>query len=350
MLKQLDAFCRLFAIKIYRVKPFIGKNMYICLPYQQAMRQKSFRYRKNMKIKSLKNNQIDYKKWDECIESSKNRLVYPYSWYLDVVSPGWEALIIGDYDYIMPLPVKKRFGFNYLIQPILTQQLGIYSAQNIHKKIVKKFRRNIFFLSYEINLNYGNYEPGLLTAPNYVLKLDAAYDEIYNNYSDNTKRNLQSAYKCSLQIKEIEDSIDFIDFIFSVNKNYRLGHKIMATELIETALQKNKIILYGVYNFQNQLITALGLLKDERRLTYLMPASSEQGKSMRAMFFLIDQIIRQYAGTGTTLDFEGSKIAGIARFYRGFGASNEPYYLMRRFRPKFLLKNKHYTKRYNRQG
>ena len=303
-----------------------------------------------MKIKSLKNNQIDYKKWDECIAKSKNRLVYPYSWYLDVVSPGWEALILGDYEYIMPLTVKNKLGINYLVQPILTQQLGVYSPQNIDAKIMKKFRRNIFFLSYEINLNYGNYEPGLLISPNYVLKLDSSYDEIFGNYSDNTKRNLQSAYKCSLQIKEIEDSIDFIDFIFSVNKNYRLAHKIMATELIEVALLNNKIVLYGVYNIQNQLITALGLLKDDRRLTYLMPASNEQGKAMRAMFFLIDQIIRKYTGTGMTLDFEGSQIPGIARFYRGFGASNEPYYLMRRFRPKFLMKNRYVAKRDNKLG
>ena len=39
------------------------------------------------------------------------------------------------------------------------------------------------------------------------------------------------------------------------------------------------------------------------------------------MFAILDHGIGKYADTGLILDFEGSEIKGIARFFAGFGAS-----------------------------
>ena len=57
-----------------------------------------------------------------------------------------------------------------------------------------------------------------------------------------------------------------------------------------------------------------------------MSASNEQGKRSRAMFALIDHIIDKYSDTGLVLDFEGSNIKGVARFFAGFGAEQHDYY------------------------
>jgi len=42
---------------------------------------------------------------------------------------------------------------------------------------------------------------------------------------------------------------------------------------------------------------------------------------------LFDSIIEEYAGQKKILDFEGSGIPGVARFFQSFGAVNEPYYV-----------------------
>jgi len=47
-----------------------------------------------------KHNQIDFERWDKVITNSQNGLVYALSWYLNIVTPGWEALIEDDYEYI----------------------------------------------------------------------------------------------------------------------------------------------------------------------------------------------------------------------------------------------------------
>jgi hypothetical protein len=43
------------------------------------------------------------------------------------------------------------------------------------------------------------------------------------------------------------------------------------------------------------------------------------------MTFLFDNVINEFAGTQVVLDFEGSNDENLARFYRGFGAK-EVYY------------------------
>jgi hypothetical protein len=55
------------------------------------------------------------------------------------------------------------------------------------------------------------------------------------------------------------------------------------------------------------------------------------------MFLLIDKLIQKESGKLLSLDFEGSRIEGIARFYSGFGATNHPYYILKRMRPSFLI-------------
>ena len=70
--------------------------------------------------------------------------------------PGWEALISENYEYIMPLPVKSKYKIPYLVQPILTQQLGIFSKNKINENIIEEFIKEIPYFSYEINLNEHN--------------------------------------------------------------------------------------------------------------------------------------------------------------------------------------------------
>ena len=39
----------------------------------------------------LKNDEIDREQWDNCIKNSSVTRPYAYSWYLDIMAPGWEG-------------------------------------------------------------------------------------------------------------------------------------------------------------------------------------------------------------------------------------------------------------------
>ena len=109
-----------------------------------------------MKILHLRHKQIDRIKWDATIAQSLCDLPYAYSWYLDVVCPMWEALATEDYAFVMPLPLKKKWGISYLIHPIWVQQLGVFSAQEVTSEIFIAFRCRIPYLVYDFNINYLN--------------------------------------------------------------------------------------------------------------------------------------------------------------------------------------------------
>ena len=85
-------------------------------------------------IKYVAQQQVDKNKWDACIERSSNGLIYGYSFYLDSMAKHWDALVLNDYEAVMPLTWNRKWGIKYLYQPPLTPQLGIFSATTISEK------------------------------------------------------------------------------------------------------------------------------------------------------------------------------------------------------------------------
>jgi len=253
------------------------------------------------------------------------------------VSPHWDALISKDYEYIMPLPVKYKYGLPYLVQPILTQQLGIFSKHTIDENLVQQFIKDLPSFSYELNLNEQNFNSSAVAYPNFILNLNQPYEQIAAQYSKNTKRNIEKSLKLDLKVKTRLELDDFLTFYYSVNKNYISAQQQIVKKLIEKGIAENAMTLYGVYSAESELIAALCILYSARRITYLLPISNHEGKVSSAMFLLIDKIIRKEALNNVIFDFEGSRIEGIARFYKGFGATDHPYFVLKRFRPSFLI-------------
>ena len=290
-----------------------------------------------MQIQHLRHSEIDFERWDVIIAQSKNQLGYAYSWYLDIVSPGWEALVSNNYEFVMPLPVKRKFGIPYIVQPILTQQLGVFSALETTHEIIQFFIKKIPYYSYEINLNEGNFNKNIIPLPNYVLNLNESYESIAKRYSKNTIRNIVKTQKEGLVLRNNLNIIDFIDFYNSVDKKFISINSGVLKKLLERAIEKKAINLMAVENKNNEIIAALCLFQTGNRLVYLLPISNHEGKKSSAMFMLVDYLIKSRAQSNLNLDFEGSLIDGIARFYKGFGAKNHPYYLLKRFRPTLLI-------------
>ncbi len=290
-----------------------------------------------MQIRHLKHHQIDYKKWDSCISESKNELIYSFSWFLDIVSPEWEALVGDDYRYVMPLPVKRKFGLKYIVQPVLTQQLGIFSTEEIEKKVIDSFIRSIPYRSYEMNLNEQNLIDKSVKCVNLILDLNESLNLIEEKINTNTHRNIAKAQKNNLFVTWNLSSTDFLDYYFQTLVSYSKPNNKITRNLIQTCISRQSAILIGAYNREMELVSALCLLKSKNRFIYLLPVSNEKGKKSSAMFLIIYDIIKKFAGSDKKLDFEGSMIDGIAGFYKGFGASEVYYSVIKRFRPRILI-------------
>lgn len=284
-------------------------------------------------IQYLKNSNIDKKKWDNCIEQSSNPLIYAMSWYLDIVCPGWDALVEDDYVMVFPLTWGRKFGISYLYQPMFTQQLGFFSAREFPSKKIDLIIQSIpdRFLVADINIwNEIDFEhTGTIVQKrnNFQMSLDNNYKDVQAAYSTNTQRNISKAKSYGLSVKEVDNKDSILKLkrenlkVILKNKHYQI-----LDQLLTLALENNYGKIFEVHNLNNELLASAFFLFTGNSLIYLLSASSQKGKDSRAMFYLVDEIIRMNAGKNIMLDFEGSEIPGLARFFSGFGAFPVYYY------------------------
>ena len=299
-----------------------------------------------MKVLHLRHNDIDRTRWDTTIACSLCDLPYAYSWYLDVVCPQWEALVTEDYAFVMPLPLKKKLGISYLIHPIWVQQLGVFSAQEVTADIFDAFRRRIPYLVYDFNINYLNSRVTCFVSSckiNLIIPYDKDIDAIRKGYNSNTKRNIAKAHKVGLTIRSVEIE-QFVALWKAENPTMRWDLHSTIQPLVEAAFSQLSTLntqlsihLLGVYK-DDQLIASLFGIQTRERFIYLIPVSNQAGKEHSAMFMLVDYILENICcPLGLTFDCEGSMIPGVARFYQGFGATEQLYASISRCRPQWLV-------------
>ena len=284
-------------------------------------------------ITYLTHQQIDKTRWDACIAQASNGLVYAWSWYLDIVHPGWEALveISGDnYLIVMPITNKQKYCIHYLCQPFFVQQLGIFSTTGVTAEMTQAFLKAIppKYRLVEIRLNEQNL---LVPAPkgfalhrNHLLDLNSNYEMLFSEYHENTKRNLKKSLKYNLQLVEGTPVQKVIE-LFRNDRGVTVKHwgdaeYARLERLVAVALSSSNAFVYGVKAIDNdEIICGAIFMVSHHRITFLFSGNSSQGKAVQAMTFLMDQVIRKYAGQPLVLDFEGSDNDDLARFYQGFG-------------------------------
>ena len=278
-------------------------------------------------------NQLDKTKWDNCIATADNSLLYARSFYLDAMAINWDALVMNDYEMVMPLTWKKKYGIHYLYQPAFTAHLGVF-GRNITADIVNDFLNSIpeKFKYWDIYFNHANHfqlkDFELYERMNYVLPLNGPYETIYKNYRDNIKRNIKKAFLLNCVVKK-----NFaVDDVISIAKEQLKNIAAVSDEnfnrfkKLYTLLNKQgKAITYGVYASSNELVASGVFFMDDKRAYYILVGNHPNGKTIGASHALIDAFIKDCAGQHLLLDFEGSDIRNLAFFYSSFGAREEKY-------------------------
>jgi len=279
----------------------------------------------------LQRDQLDITKYDTCIKLSVNARIYAYSWYLDIVADNWDALVLNDYEAVMPLPWRQKYFIKYIYPPAWTQQLGVFSSTNVSEKLVLDFIRAIpkKFKKVTIQFNSENkFEHKNVTKRvNYILPLDKDYSEIYNGFNKNRKRDLKKAItRCNVNIKTISSN-EFLDFYLSVPKNYVVtSHQIKGIKKLVN-LQHKAIQIRGIY-LADTLEASILFLIDTKRIINLVPVTTDFGKENGLTTLILNDMIKKSEDSTKTLDFEGSMVKGVADFYKSFGSELEYYNLL----------------------
>ncbi len=293
-------------------------------------------------IRYLQQSQIDKIKWDNCISSAENGLIYGYSFYLDCMSKHWDALVLNDYEAVMPLTWNMKYSIRYLYQPFLTAQLGVF-GKSVSRELVNDFIAAIpsSFRYIDIYLNYGNEAKNTRTRNNYILDLNKSYESLYENYRENIQRNIKKAkqYGCSIKKDvEIENVIDLAILQMRSQNEESKENIERFRKLYQLLKTKNMVTTFGVLSTENKLLASAVFFFSHYRAYYILVGNHPEGKTTGASHALIDAFIKDHAEKNILLDFEGSDIPNLAFFYSSFGATLETYPVLKINRLPFYLR------------
>lgn len=298
-------------------------------------------------IRYLTHNQIDTKRWDECIAQSPDGNVYAWSWYLDVVHHGWEALVEDDYEAVMPLAGNRKFGVYYLFQPFFTQKFGVFLRKEASEEKIKQFLKAIpekyKFAEFRISVGINAFNADAVKAHrNIELALNQDYSALSDNYNSNTKRNLAKAKKQGLTTVEKAEPSAIIE-LFRKNRGKNIkqwgeAEYARLLKLVETAENHEACMVLGVQNRSNQTVAGAFFMISHNKIVFLFSGADESNKENHGLTLLLDYVIKKFSNSEKTLDFEGSDDDGLARFYKGFGGEETIYQGIRLNRAKGLTR------------
>lgn len=289
-----------------------------------------------MSIACLPYSEIDLEKWDRCIRNSYNGLIYSTSAYLNAMAGSWDGLVLNDYEAVMPLPWRKKWGLHYVYPPAFTQQLGITALQKETSDTVDQFINSIpkKFRYFEMNFNTTNVVAHLDTVArkNYMLPLNSEYEKMAGNYSRSAKRNILKAKSSNSNVVEnispekiiALHRVRFKDNVGSNNSDYQ-----NLTQLIKLLAEKNETYCIGATDSNGTLIAGSIYTVFKSRLTFIINGNTNESLQNGATHLLMDFTIQKFSNSGFILDFEGSDHPAFARFYEQYGATPETYYFLR---------------------
>ena len=291
-------------------------------------------------IAYYKNNEIDRVQWDSCIKNSPGVKPYAYSWYLDIMVPGWEALVDDDYDSVFPVPCNSLFGVQYVATPVFIQQLGAFSPDKPAANAIVEFLDFMpgFYKLIDLCVGQEIKHDGfkITEKVNFELDLTKSYEKIWDKFSPVCKKNIEASVKKKPELVSDVTPDEILDlFIRNKEKEIR-GIKIGEYERLKTLVnfclknKKGKII--GVRATKKRLIFGLFIIETNGNKTLLFAVNTPQSRERRIDYFVVNELIKAHSSTRTILDFAGSSIPSIASFMESFGSVRVPYFRIYRNR------------------
>ncbi len=279
-------------------------------------------------IRIIPHSQLDQKKWDKVIAQCEFPLVFANSFYLNATSPGWDALVLGNYKAVMPLTWSKKLNIKYFHQPPFTSQLGIFGE--VSKKeieaIEELLKKNFKLIEIEQNahLKFSRHVKDKVT---FVID--------YKNgvkYNENTKRNIAKAKKAGIEVKDIKNlsealklaSSKLIPWLKTKHKTSPKQARLLL-KLVENAHQNGSLKTLVSLDGQGRQLALGYFIFNQFHCVFLKGFTFSKKDNTGSMHALLDHAIRHFEGNANMFDFGGGSAPGIATFYKGLGGKELKY-------------------------
>lgn len=276
-------------------------------------------------------------RWDNCINKAINGNIFAYSWYLNILNNNWEALVLGDYLYVMPLLRKTKFNKTIYYQSKLANNLGVFSSQLLSENIVRQFIESIPHQNALIYISLNSFNKlrsnNIQNLKTHELDLIQSHKKIAEKYSNQFQQDLQTARKANLSLIQGLLPNDLIHF--SISRNVKSNPKLTLNEFQKLRMITASCMRYGlcetycVYTAQNNLCASALFIKSKLKIYILYAAISNIGINNKAFHLLIDKYIEVHSEKNLTLNLDKLITKNKIDFFSGVGAheyKSQQYY------------------------
>lgn len=285
-------------------------------------------------IQRLSYHEIDFEKYQICLDQSVQRNFYAKKEILDVLCEDWELLIAGDYDFVMPVPVKRKYGFRFVLMPLFCQQLGIFAREQnreVEQMFLAFLNKNYRIVSY--NFNHQNaFKQNLKCKKNYVIGR-TEYASLRKNYFKGRKSTVKTAQYLNFNEAKLSEVSNFItDNLKGLEKKNDFQKFVNYLDFLES---KQMLTIFGA--FKDDHLTSLAIMIKENDCYALLGlVNDEKFRLDNGASFLIDKILKENVHD-KSFDFMGGSIRGIEVFFKSFGSSLQQYPVIENSKKDLLI-------------
>lgn len=273
---------------------------------------------------------MDIAQWDKFV-SLQGGSIYSQSIYLDACADSWFILRDSEYRNAVAIPWTKKGGIEIVYQPIFWRQSHLFGDDLTFKDGVLAFLLRHYQIGH-VALDHHS------SVTENCSVVSAVYQQLESDFQFNTaaKRMIKKSVKAGHTFRSSDDYLPVLPFVISELKpkikeftDENIARLMHLFEVLKEAGLLEVITIYaGSEGDENQQIQGcLVFLIQGDQLIYLkgaaIPAVRDQGGIYQAM----ELVIHKYAERGIYMDFGGSMVEGVKRFYYNLGGVDQHYYL-----------------------
>ena len=284
-----------------------------------------------MTIRYVDAAELSNEKWQRLTGSTS---LYADPAFLTAMAGKWAAFVYKDYEAVLPVFPRTKFGIAYLYQPAFIQKTAIYSLAPVDSSLIHLFlsacRKRFRFAEFYLANHPTGFNCYIKERNNFLVNLQLAYAGIESQYKTDLQKNRKIASQYAFEYRPADNPNNVLALYqntYGKSLNYSNQDYNRLQQYCNSEKGQGQLVLREVL-LGNEVQAACLCLKDSERLYLLANITVPHARKKAANHFLLDQLIREFAGRLRWLDMEGSDHPGIAHFYQNFGAVNEPYYFV----------------------
>jgi hypothetical protein len=271
-------------------------------------------------IKVVKYSEINFEKYEKCLENACQNSDFADKIFLDIVSDKkWFLLVHNDYEALMPVFYLTKFGLIFLTMPKFCRQLGVFST--LDDLFFEYLNKNFLVLNY--SFNGGNrFSKTLEKKTSYFIKKNN-YEEVKKNYSKNRRRNVRVTEELANEISIRNQLNEKVQSFFVKNIKGATSEKdsLEYYQILSDLVAENNG-KFRVLEFSNEIQTLVYLFEGKQNFYLSAFINSNNLANSNFPSIIIDQSLKEWIEI-KNFDFAGSDIENVAVFNERFGA--KPY-------------------------